>query len=152
MNKILTLSAATLVVAGALGASAFAFDASAVNSAGGAQNSSQQRLGNGRQTSLESRAKAFGMSVEDLEKALETKTMSQIAVERGMSETDFRANMEAAAKARWEARGLSDEEIAERATERKQRQAENQENCDGFGSGTSDHAGGYGRTRSLNNS
>ena len=108
MNKILTLSAATLVVAGALGASAFAFDASAVNSAGGAQNSSQQRLGNGRQTSLESRAKAFGMSVEDLEKALETKTMSQIAVERGMSETDFRANMHIHAAINFASDGAAD--------------------------------------------
>ena len=102
--------------------------------------------GNGRQSSLESRAGVLGMSAADLEKALETKTMSQIAVERGLTEEAFRAKMTEAAKARWEARGLSSEEIATRIAEREARHAANAADHE-FGGGDGNHQGGYGRNR-----
>ena len=86
------------------------------------------------------------MSVEDLEKALETSTMSQIAKEKGMTESDFQAKMTEAAKARWEARGLSSDEIAKRTEEREKRHAANSADHE-WGSGEGNHQGRYGRTR-----
>ena len=86
------------------------------------------------------------MSVEDLKKALENKTMSQIAKEKGMTESDFQAKMAEAAKARWEARGLSSEEIAKRTAEREKRHAANSADHE-WGSGDGNHQGGYGRNR-----
>ena len=145
MKKLLTLGIATLAVAGIAGASSLTV--SALNSPA---NSTSARMGagqgNGRQSSLESRAAVLGMSAADLEKALETKTMSQVAVERGLTEEAFRAKMTEAAKARWEARGLSSEEIATRIAEREARHAANAADHE-FGSGDGNHQGGYGRNR-----
>lgn len=72
--------------------------------------------------------------------------MSQIAVERGMTEDTFRTKMAEAAKARWEARGLSDEEIAKRTADREKRHAANAADHE-WGSGEGSHQGGYGRNR-----
>ena len=145
MKKLLTLGIATLAVAGIAGASSLT--ASALN---GQADGTGARIGagqgNGRQSSLESRAGVLGMSAADLEKALETKPMSQIAVERGMTEETFRAKMTEAAQARWEARGLSNEEIASRIADREARHAANAADHE-FGSGDGNHQGGYGRNR-----
>ncbi|MDQ5951534.1 MAG: hypothetical protein QG639_815, partial [Patescibacteria group bacterium] len=94
----------------------------------------------------ESRAKVFGMTAEELKKALETKTMSQIAVERGMSEETFQSKMTDAAKARWESRGLSSAEIAKRIADRDARHAVNAADHE-FGSGEGNHQGGYRNNR-----
>lgn len=148
MNKLLPLGIAALAVAGI--ASATTLSAYAV---GGATTPAHTQLHDGtgygysRQASLESRAQIFGMTAQELQTALETKTMSQIAVEKGMAQADFEAKMEAAAKARWEARGLSADEIAQRLADREQRQAANQADHV-WGSGEGDHQGGYGRNRS----
>lgn len=149
MKKLLTYGAASLAVAGVVGA--VTLNASAMSGAGnGVQAGVQQHDGSGngggRQTSLESRAKVVGMTAAELQKALETKTMSQIAKEKGLSEADFEAKMEAAAKARWESRGLSSEEIAKRIADRETRHAANAADHE-FGSGDGNHQGGYGRNR-----
>ena len=149
MKKLLTLGVATLAVASIVGVSDLS--ASALNGEGngtGAQIGSRQgnSQGNGYQASPESRAKVLRMSVEDLKKALENKTMSQIAEEKGMTESDFQAKMAEAAKARWEARGLSSEEIAKRTAEREKRHAANSADHE-WGSGDGNHQGGYGRNR-----
>ena len=149
MKKLLTLGVATLAVAGIVGVSGLS--ASALNGQSnvtGAQTGSRQgnSQGNGYQASLESRAKVLSMSVEDLKKALENKTMSQIAKEKGMTESDFQSKMAEAAKARWEARGLSSEEIAKRTAEREKRHAANSADHE-WGSGDGNHQGGYGRNR-----
>ena len=149
MKKLLTLGVATLSVTGIVGVSGLS--ASALNGQSnvtGAQTGSRQgnSQGNGYQASLESRAKVLSMSVEDLKKALENKTMSQIAKEKGMTESDFQSKMAEAAKARWEARGLSSEEIAKRTAEREKRHAANSADHE-WGSGDGNHQGGYGRNR-----
>lgn len=147
MNKLVTFGVATLAVVGVVGVSSLS-----VSALSGQANSTQAGIhqgygqGGGYQASLESRAKIFGMSIDDLKKALETKTMSQIAVERGMSEETFQAKMTEAAKARWEARGLSSDEIATRTAEREARQTANSADHE-FGSGEGNHMGGYGRNR-----
>ena len=82
------------------------------------------------------------MSVEDLEKALETSTMSQIAKEKGMTESDFGAKMAESAKAR----GLSIDEIAKRTEEREKRHTASSADHE-WGSGECNHQSGYGRTR-----
>ena len=151
MKKILTLGVATLAVAGIVGVGSLS--ASALNGQGngtgaqtGARQGNVQGQGKGYQASLESRAKVLGMSAEDLKKALETKTISQIAKEKGMTESDFQAKMTEAAKARWEARGLSSDEIAKRTEEREKRHAANSADHE-WGSGEGNHQGGYGRNR-----
>ncbi len=148
MNKLLTLGVASLAVTGIVGTTYLS--ASALNGAGngpGPQASTQQRDGTGyglgRQASLESRAQVLGMTTDELQKALQTKTMSQIAVEKGMTQDEFQTKMEAAAKARWEARGLSSEEIAKRVAEREARQAANEADHE-FGSGAGNHQGRHG--------
>jgi|JI6StandDraft_1071083.scaffolds.fasta_scaffold165495_2 hypothetical protein len=147
MKKLLTLSVATLAVAGIVGIGTM--NVSAVNGQGNANGERAgmgQGNGNGYQSSLESRAKVFGMTADELKTALQTKTMSQIAVERGMSEETFRAKMTEAAKARWESRGLSTEEIAKRLADRDARHEANAADHE-FGSGEGNHQGGYRNNR-----
>ena len=100
---------------------------------------SGQGQGYGRQTMLEARAKMFGMTSEELSEQLETKTMLEIAEEKGIEQTDLQAKMHELARARWAEKGLNESEIAEREAFQEQRQA----SCDGAGS---NHAqGGFGR-------
>lgn len=142
MKKVLFISAAAVV--GLVGLGAVSASAQTQPAYGGQGRGQGQ--GNGRQSSLEMRAAIFGMSVDDFQKALETKTMSQIAVEKGMSEADFRAKMTAAAEARWKERGLSADEIAKRISERTVRHDTNRADHE-FGSREGNHQGGYGRAR-----
>lgn len=159
MKKVVTLGVAAFAVAGLAGFGAL--NVSALNSQPngnrtqtGIKNDTPRTQGNGngqgqgygRQTSLESRAKVLGMTADELQKALQTKTMSQIAAERGMTEDTFRTKMADAAKARWQARGLSDEEIAKRTADREKRHAANAADHE-WGSGEGNRQGGYGRNR-----
>jgi hypothetical protein len=150
MNKILTTGVAVFAIAAVVGLGGMSVSAmhGQNNGSGGESHGVMQRSRNGagKEASLQSRAEVFGMTAEELSTALETKTMSQIAVERGMSEEDFRAKMTEAAKARWEARGLDAEQIAERVAEREQRHEERSEDCE-FGSGEGQRLGGHGRNR-----
>lgn len=136
-----------------IGITTLSADVTPKQNGAGVGTQSQNGAGNGyrnyggNQAALENKAQIFGMTVDELKQALQNKTMSQIAVEKGLSQEEFQAKMQAAAEEHWQARGLSDEEIAKRKTERTERQAENQENCDGFGSGTGNHRGGFGQNR-----
>lgn len=149
MNKLVTYGLATLSVSAIVGAASLSV--SAYNGQGntnGARTGTHQGQGGGYgyQKSLETRAKIFGVTVDDLKEALKTKTMSQIAVEKGLSEDDFRTKMTEAAESRWKERGLSDEQIAERMADRKARQEANSADHE-FGSGEGERFGGYGRNR-----
>lgn len=146
MNKLLSLGVATLAVAGVVGVGSLGV--SALNGQGnGTGSHNGARQGGGYQASLESRAKIVNKTVDQLKKELETKTMSQIAVESGLSEETFRAKMAEASKARWEARGLSSEEIAKRVADREQRHASAEADGHVFGGGDGNHRGGYSRNR-----
>ena len=141
MKKVLTLGLAAAAVVGVVGLGSLS--ASAVESQTRGYGIGQ---GGGKSAMLESRAQMLGMTVEELQKALETKTMSQIAVEKGYTEDTFRAKMLETAKARWEARGLSTEEIDQRIADREARHAANSADHE-FGSGEGARMGGYGRNR-----
>lgn len=153
MKKLLIGSAAVLGIAGVVGlgslsASAmYGPNADSGNEAG-AMRHAGEGMGQGRQTSLESRAAALGMSADELEQALETKTMSQVADQQGLDQEAFEAQMQKAAQERWEARGLSADEIAERVAEREARQTANHADHE-WASGDGNHTGGarYGRNR-----
>jgi len=148
MKYLTILGVATLAFVGVVGVTSL--DVSALNgneNGAGMQYGMQKRdgtgNGGGRQASLESRAGVLGMTGEELSEALKTKTMSQIAVERGMSEDTFRAKMTEAAQARWQARGLSEDQVAERVAEREARHAANADHE--FGSGEGERQGRNGR-------
>lgn len=99
----------------------------------------RQGQGSGRQTMLEAKAKLFKMTSEELSEKLETKTMLEVAEEKGIDQTELQAKMRELSKARWAEKGLTNSEIAERVAFQEDRQA----NCDGTGS---NHAqGGFGR-------
>ncbi len=145
MKKLLVIGASALALAGVAGfALANTTPSYALNGQTSANTRQGYNHGNGYQAMLESHAAILGMSVEDLQKALETKTLSQIAVDKGMTQETFQAKMTEAAKARWEARGLSEDEIKERLAEQQTRREANAADHE-FGSGAGDHRGGYGR-------
>lgn len=81
--------------------------------------------------SLATKADALSMTSEELQTALETKTLLQIAEEKGVSIDSLHESMQTAAQKRWADRGLSEEEIASRLQDMKDRQAD----CDGTGTG-----------------
>ncbi len=87
-EKTIVVSAAVLAVAGVVDFAGFS--ASAINGQGN-QFGQDTGQGNGRgyQALLESRAGVVGMTADQLKTTLKTKTMSQIAKERGMSEKRF---------------------------------------------------------------
>lgn len=148
MKYLTILGVATLAFVGVVGVSSLGVSALNGNENGaGMQYGMQKRdgtgNGGGRQASLESRAGVLGMTGAELTEALKTKTMSQIAVERGMSEDTFRAKMTEVAQARWQARGLSQEQIAERVAKRDARHSANADHE--FGSGEGERQGRYGR-------
>lgn len=95
--------------------------------------------GNGYQVALEARAKAVGMTSAELTEALKTKTMDQIIADKKISTADFQAKMREASKVRWEAKGLSTEEVQKRVEWQKNRQATATHD------GTNQGQGGYGR-------
>ncbi len=153
MKKLLTLGVASLAVVGVVGIGTMSV--SALNGQGNQSGIGLHAAdgsgygngnGNGYQTSLESRATVLGMTAEQLRTALETKTMSQLALDKGLSEADFQAKMQTAATARWEARGLSDSEIAQRTADQAQRHETNSADHE-FGSGDGNHQAGYGRNQ-----
>lgn len=134
MKKVMLSTAAVAVVA------AISLAGYASAQGGGMEPQNGTGYGGGRQASLDSRAAALGVSSEDLQKAIDAgKTMYDVAKEQGLSLKQFQATMREAAKARWEARGLSDEEIQKRVDWQTERQAD----CDG--TGTHRGGGGYGR-------
>lgn len=90
--------------------------------------------GAGREQMVERKAEILGMSAEELETALEGNAFLEIVEEHGLTREEMHERMGEGARARWESRGLSEEEIAERLSAREERWAERGE-CPGDGSG-----------------
>lgn len=95
--------------------------------------------GGGYQASLDARAKAVGMTSAELTEALKTKSMDDILADKKISTTDYQAKMATASKARWEAKGLTADEVQKRVDWQKNRQATATHD------GTNEGQGGYGR-------
>lgn len=149
MKKIIIVGIASLAIVGVIGGvslKASAQNSSAPKNGNGTQLRNSTGNGAGRQNSLERRAGVLDMTVEQLKEALKTKSVSQIAAEKGMDEATFRAKMAESAKTRWEERGLSSEEITKRIADREARHKANSANRT-WGSGDCSGQGGYGRNR-----
>jgi len=118
MKKIITYSLGIvgLIAAGLMIVPSF------VQAQGGNGNSNGNGGGYGYQQSIESKAKALGVSESELRTQLETKTLLQIAEEKGVSLDQLHTTMQQAAQARWEARGLTQAEIDSRLQNMKERQ------------------------------
>lgn len=97
--------------------------------------------GGGYQQMIQTKATLLGMSETDLTEQLKTKTMLQIAQEKGISEDQFHATMEQAARQRWSDRGLTQTEIDSRLQRMEERQAGDHE------SNSANRGGGMGHGR-----
>lgn len=148
MNKLLTTGLVSAALVGVVGVGApyvsaqgnGAQDGTGVGDAKRYGTNGGQGQGQGRTTMLETRAKVLGVSVEELQSAIDDgKTMQEVAAEKGISQEQYQAKMTETAKSRWAERGLSSEEIAKRTAWQEERQAD----CDGTGEHRGE--GGYGR-------
>ncbi len=119
MKKIVmySIGIASLAAAGLVIVPSFASAQSSVNTMRG------NGGGSGYQQMIETKAKLVGMTVSELEAQLRTKTMLQVAQEKGVSEDQLQDTMEAAARARWAEKGLSQSEIDSRLKNMAERQA-----------------------------
>jgi hypothetical protein len=135
MNKVLIIGSGvfTLAAAGLMLAPSFASAQTGIANGNGGRYGYTQ--------SLTTKAEAMGMTSEELTAALETKTLLQIAEEKNVSLDSLHETMETAAKARWAANGLSQEEIDARLADMEERQA----NCVGSGMGSGNGGGRHGR-------
>jgi hypothetical protein len=106
-----------------------------------AQNGSANGAGYGYDQSLTSKAQILGLTKDQLQTQLKTKSLYQIAKDKGVSEVQLHEKMQTAAVERWKSRGLTQTEIDSRLKSMEERQA----NCDGTGTGGGMH--GYGRNR-----
>ena len=101
--------------------------------------------GTGYQQALTSKAQILGMTKDQLQTELKTKTLHEVVEQKGVSEDAWHQKMETANKARWEANGLTQAEINSRVKAMEERQA----NCDGTGTGNETagtaRGAGYGR-------
>lgn len=78
---------------------------------------------------LEKKAEMLGMTVEELEAELETKTMVEIFEDQGIVPEELQAQMLEKARGRWQEMGLSEEEIAEREGRMEERRTKRCEMC-----------------------
>jgi len=132
MNKIIIygIGIATLTVAGI---------AIVPNLANAQTSNATTRAGSGYQQMLQTKADLIGITKDELAKQLETKTLEQIAEEKGISEDQIHAAMQKAAEKRWADKGLTESEIAERLQNMKTRQAGDHE------TNSTSQGRGYGR-------
>ncbi len=117
MNKILTLGLGTAVVvaAGIIAIPAFAqAQRNSTNGNGGSY---------GYHQNITTKAGILGLTEDELKSQLETKTMIQIAADKGISEDDFHASMQKSAQERWASKGLTQAEMDSRLQNMKERQA-----------------------------
>lgn len=137
MKKLLILStgAVSLAAAGLMIAPSFVQAQNGNASINGTGNGAGK--GYGYQQVVTTKAKILGMTEDQLKTQLQTKTMLEIAKDKGISEDQWHEKMEAAAQARWKARGLTQAEIDTRTKTMEERQA----NCDGTGNGGGMHRG-----------
>ena len=92
--------------------------------------------GQGYSRQLEVKAQVLNMTTDQLRAQLKTKTLAQIAAEQNVSLETLQAKLAEQAQQRWQAAGLSAEEIQQRTKAMEDRHA----NCDGDG-----HAGVWGQ-------
>ena len=97
--------------------------------------------GIGYQQMIQSKSKIFGITESELKTQLQTKTMLQIAEEKGISEDQFHAAMEKVARQRWADKGLTQSEIDSRLKNMKERQAGDHE------ANSANRGGGMGHNR-----
>ena len=131
MNKILTysLGIAGLATAGLVAAPSLAHALNA-NS-----NMSGHGGGYGNQQVMQTKAQLLGMTEAELQTQLETKTLLQIAQDKGISVDQLHESMQQAAQERWKANGLTQDEIDSRLQTMHVRQASDHD-------GNSDNRGG----------
>ena len=99
----------------------------AIPSFANAQSTNSNVMGNGagygNQQVMQTKAKTLGMTEDELQTQLQTKTMLQIAEEKGISEDQFHATMQKAAQERWKTNGLTQAEIDTRLQDMQERQS-----------------------------
>ena len=136
MNKIVMYSI------GAVGIAAVGF-AAAPNLVGALSAGNTMHnggTGSGYNQMIQTKAKLLGMTEVELTTQLHTKTMLQLAEEKGISEDQLHDAMEAGARQRWSEKGLSQSEIDARLKNMEERQAGDHET-------NSMNRGGMGRNR-----
>lgn len=79
--------------------------------------------GYGYRQMIETKAKLLNLSVDEIKDQLETKTMSQIAEEKGINLDELQDSIKESARQRWADRGFSEEEINNRLSRIEQRQS-----------------------------
>lgn len=119
-------------VAGVVGAAAIS-----VGSAS-AYNANANGGGYGYERQLETKAQILDLSTDELRERLQEQTLYQIAEDQGVSQDQLHEQIQSQAQERWQAAGLSDEEIQAR----QQAMGERQADCDGSGVG---QGGQYGQ-------
>ena len=127
MNKILVLGGGVFTIA----AAGLMLVPSMAQAQSGNVNINGNGGGYGYQQSLTSKAEVLGMTSDQLRTELESKTLLEVATEKGVSEDQLHTAMQTAAQKRWAANGLSQSEIDSRLKDMSERQA----NCDGTGNG-----------------
>ncbi len=120
MNKIVMYGLGIATVATA-GLSVMPNLASAQSGVGNGQGNGG--YGYGYQQMLQTKADLLGLTEEELTTQLQTKTMDQIAEEKGISEDTLHEAMQSSAEKRWATMGLSQAEIDSRLQDMKTRQA-----------------------------
>ncbi|MEI6237164.1 MAG: hypothetical protein WCP03_01005 [Candidatus Saccharibacteria bacterium] len=137
MKKLLILSTGvvSLAAAGLMIAPSFVHAQSGNANINGGGNGAG--MGNGYQQSLTTKAKILGMTEDQLKTQLQSKTLIEIAKDKGISEDQWHGKMEVAAQARWKANGLTQAEIDARTKTMEEQQA----NCDGTGNSGGMHRG-----------
>ncbi len=130
MNKTLLLAGGSTLAFGALvltGGSAFAASQNWAGNGDGNQNGARS----GYTQQIEAKATALKLTTAQLQEELSTKTLAQVAAEKNVSLESIHAVTRTAAEANWVAKGLTADQIKDRAASMAERQAD----CDGTGSG-----------------
>lgn len=79
--------------------------------------------GQGQSQAWATKAQVLGMTEDQLRTELQTKTMLQIAEEKGITHEQLQEKMRASAQSRWTAAGLTQAQIEERTAQMEARQA-----------------------------
>lgn len=108
-----------------LGVSTVAVVAMSFVSFAGAQGSQNYQMRGTESSSkgLETKAQIIGVSTDELREELQTKTMIEVAEEKGVTLEEMQSQMRIKAMERWKEKGLSDEEIQQRIDFQEQKQA-----------------------------
>jgi hypothetical protein len=119
MKKIVTYG----IGIASLAAVGFAVAPSLASAQSTAGNMNGSGNGSGYQQMIQTKAKLLGISETELKTQLQTKSMLQLAQEKGISEDQLHKSMETAARQRWADMGLSQSEIDARLKNMEARQA-----------------------------